>query len=124
MDVKKASLAGLNILDLIVDYDAVILVDAILTNGNLGEIRRLTLEDIPKLKGTSTHDVGLKEAVDLGNTLFEGRMPEKIVLYTVEVENVLTFSEKLSPKVEATVPKIVNLIMREIKNIRSKGRNK
>lgn len=123
LDVKTASLAGLDILDLIVDYDVVIIIDAICAGGRVGEVRRLTLEDLPRVSGISSHDMGLMEAIDAGRILLNERMPKKIILYTVEVEEVSIFSEKLSSKVEAAVPQAVNLIKSEIEKILSNSEN-
>ncbi len=116
-DVKTSSLAGLDIIEFAIDYDVVIIIDALYTGGEVGKISRLTSEDFRRQHGVSSHDTGLIEAIDAGRLLFNRRIPEKIILYTIEVENVTTFSENLSPKVEAAIPEAINLIRNEIENI-------
>lgn len=117
VDVKTSSLTGLDIVELILDYDAVIIIDAICTGGKIGRVRRLSPKDFSSFRPVSSHNTGLIEAINAGRMLLGDRMPEKIIIYAVEVEEISTFSERLSPKVEAAIPQAVDLIKREIEKI-------
>jgi hydrogenase maturation protease len=118
VEVKSTSLAGLNLLDLIVDYEAVIIIDALKVGGEVGDIHRLSLKDLPQLlHGASTHDISLAEAVDLGNRLYGSRMPKEIVIFGIEVTETETFSSELTLEAKKSVPKAVDLVTKEIRRI-------
>ena len=96
--------SGLAILDLIVDYDEVIIVDAIQTvNGIPGEIYRLALEDFRVTKHTiSPHDVDLPTALEIGKIL-KINLPSKISIIAIEIPDAYVFSTVLTDAVSAAV---------------------
>jgi hydrogenase maturation protease len=61
--------------------------------------------------GTSSHGLGLPEAVELGRIL--GRLPDRLVLLTVEAADV-GYGDGLTPAVEAAVPELVRAIRTEL----------
>ena len=113
--VMESDLAGLSLLDLIVGYDRVILIDSILTNrGKVGQIYRLEVEDFDATRhAASTHDVNLATALELGKRLGL-EIPKEIVIFAIEVQDVTTFSEKCTPEVEKAIPKAVEAVAREL----------
>ncbi len=106
--------SGLAILDLIVDFDRAIIIDAIQTaDGTPGQIYRLGINDFTVTKHTiSPHDVDLPTALDIGKML-QLKIPHKIDIIGVEIPDALEFSTGLSESVSAAVPKVVQTI-REI----------
>ncbi len=117
IDVKDASTNGLNLLELIAGYDKVIIVDAIKTeNGEVGRIYKLRPEDFVNTVhlATSPHDTNLATAIKIGNELLAERMPNEIVIFAVEIEEVIKFTEEMTEKVKETIPKVVNLVLGEI----------
>lgn len=115
-EVITASLAGFNLLDLLVGYQKAIIVDAIETKeGTAGDIYRLTAEDLKfSRRLASVHDINLITALELGKTLGLS-LPEEIIIYAVEAQDTLTFAESLSPPVKEAVPKVVKAILEELK---------
>lgn len=114
IDIKETSVSGLGIIDLTVGYDKLILVDAIKTdNGKIGEIYKLSLDDLPTLHFSTPHDVDIKTALELGKK-FGKEMPKEILIYAIEVKNIREFKEGLTPEVERAVPKAVKLIKKEL----------
>ena len=113
--VMEASIAGLDFLDSLAPYDRVIIIDAIQTgDGKAGQIYRLELEALDATKhASSPHDVNLATALELGRRLGIP-LPEEIVIFAIEVEDVTTFSEKCTPEVEQAVPEAVDVVMREL----------
>ena len=113
--VIETSLAGLNLLDLLVGYDKLILVDAIQTDkGKAGQIHRLDPEALDTTQhATSTHDVSFSTALELGKKLGLA-LPREIVIFAVEVQNVSSFDEKCTPEVEAAISPAVSMIIEEI----------
>lgn len=111
-DLVEAAVAGLGVLDLIAGYDKVVVIDAIQTkNGRPGDVYRLLPSDLrstPRL--SSPHDVDFAQALELGKH-FEQDMPAAVTIYAIEVADPWTFSEALTPEVEAHVPAIVDAIV-------------
>jgi hydrogenase maturation protease len=114
--VIEASLGGLNLLDLIVGYDRVIIIDAIKTkDGRAGQIYRLDPDALTTTRYTaSPHDVNLVTALALGKKLGLA-MPSKIDIFAVEVTETELFSEECTPLVAAAIPKCVEMILKEIR---------
>jgi hypothetical protein len=46
----------------------------------------------------------------LGRDLYPGKIPEDIVIFAVEAEDIETFSETCTPRVEKAIQEVVRLI--------------
>jgi len=117
VDVKDANTHGLNLLELLAGYDRVIIVDAIKTeNGEVGRIYKLRPEDFTNIVhfATSLHDTNLATTIEIGKKLLAEQMPNEIIIFAVEVEEVIKFTEEMTEKVKETIPKVVNLVLGEI----------
>jgi len=108
-------LAGLSLLDLIVGYDKVIIIDSIQTKkGKMGQVFRLSAEDFATTRhATSPHDVNLATALELGKRLGM-TLPREIIIFAIEVRDVTTFGESCTPEVERAIPKAVRRVAREL----------
>ena len=113
----ESSASGLSLLEVIIGYDKLIIVDAIQTQGGqAGEIYRFTLDDsIETRHSTSPHGVNLATAIELGKKLGEP-LPQQIVICAIEVANVTSFSERCTPKVEKAIPLAVDMVAKELDN--------
>jgi hydrogenase maturation protease len=113
--VAETSEAGLSLLDSIVGYDQVIIIDVIQTKeGRAGQIYRMEPEDFSFAKHfSSPHQINLVTALELGNAL-DLSMPQKITIFAVEAKDITTFSEKCTPEVEQAIPKLVKMVMEEL----------
>ena len=112
VDIKEG-LSGLDILGAIAGYERIIMIDAIKSGGEPGTIYRLSVEDLhaqQTLHTFSTHDVDIPTMLKLGRDLYPGKIPEDIVIIAVEAEDIETFSEKCTPKVEKAIQEVVRLI--------------
>jgi hydrogenase maturation protease len=114
--VIEASLGGLNLLDLLVGYDRVIIIDAIKTEGGRsGQIYRLDPASFTTTRYTaSPHDVNLVTALELGKRL-KLAMPSKIDIFAIEVAETERFSEECTPAVATAIPVCVEMILRELR---------
>lgn len=114
VELEQFPLGGLSLMERLVGYDCAVLVDAIQTpNGIPGALYRLTLDDLPTLHANSVHDASLKAALELGRQL-GAKLPARIVIYAIEVVNVLDFGEELSPQVAASVGAAAQAVLAEI----------
>ena len=113
--VAETSAAGLSLLDSIVGYDKVIILDAIQTkDGNAGQIYRMGPEAFSLTKHfTSPHQINLATALELGKML-DLAMPQKITIFAVEAKDITTFSEKCTPDVEQAIPEVVKMVLQEL----------
>ncbi|MFA5399720.1 MAG: hydrogenase maturation protease [Dehalococcoidia bacterium] len=103
--------SGFALLDYVVNYDRVVIVDAIMTvDGKPGTVYRLGLDNFRPSKHTiSPHDTDLPTALHLGATM-KLKLPEKIDIVAVEIPPVYEFSQDLSEKVAAAVPEAVKMV--------------
>ncbi|MGB6872820.1 MAG: hydrogenase maturation protease [Dehalococcoidia bacterium] len=113
--VAETSEAGLSLLDSIVGYDKVIIIDAIQTKeGNTGQIYRMEPQDFSFAKHLSSpHQINLVTALELGKML-NLAMPQKITIFAVEAKDITTFSEKCTPAVEQAIPEVVRMVLQEL----------
>ncbi len=103
--------SGLALLDQVVDYDEVVIVDAIMSEGGKpGAVYRLGLDNFRPSKHTiSPHDTDLPTALELGK-LMKLKIPEKLSIVAIEIPAVYEFSQELSEKVAGAVPQAVMLV--------------
>ena len=113
--VAETSEAGLRLLDSIVGYDKVIIVDAVQTEkGQAGQIYHMESEDFSFTKHfSSPHQINLATALELGKML-NLAMPQKITIFAVEAKDITTFSEKCTPEVEQAIPEVVKMVLQEL----------
>ena len=113
--VAETSAAGLSLLDSIVGYDKVIIIDAIQTEkGRAGQIYRMGPEDFSLTKHfSSPHQINLVTALELGKML-NLAMPQKITIFAVEAKDIISFSEKCTPEVEQVIPEVVKMVLEEL----------
>jgi hydrogenase maturation protease len=121
VDVTEVSAGGLRLMEAMVGYDRVILIDAILhQNGNRpGKISRMTLDDLRRISPTqhsaSAHDTTLVTALDAGRELGLS-LPDDIIIFAIDVENVMDFSEEPTPDVASAIPKVKDAILADLIN--------
>jgi hydrogenase maturation protease len=122
LTITEASVGGLRLMELLVGFDRVILIDALLTeNGHKpGTIHHMTLEDLRNISPTqhsaSAHDTSLVTALDAGIEIGL-HLPTEFSIYAVDVENILDFSNEPTPAVAAAIPKVTALVLEELNKI-------
>jgi hydrogenase maturation protease len=98
-----------------VGYDRAILVDAIHGSGDPpGTVRVWPVESIPGREAShldSAHDVPIVVALATGSAL-GATLPRRIEVVSVEATAVATFSEVLTPEVEAAIPVAAGAVLR------------
>lgn len=105
--VATSARAGLYLLDDMEGYDRVVVVDAVRTGGHpAGEVHALALEELHAPAGPSPHAVGLPSALALARAA-GAPVPSRVWLVLVEVEEMETIGEGLTPAVAAAVPRAV-----------------
>ncbi|HEX2908903.1 MAG TPA: hydrogenase maturation protease [Phototrophicaceae bacterium] len=96
---------------------AVFLIDAVSSGNAPGTLYRLDVqhETVPAhFSGTSTHLLGLAEAVELSRVL--GEFPPRLIIYGIEGQDFLMGLD-LSPAVAAQLPTLIRQIETELRNL-------
>jgi hydrogenase maturation protease len=100
------------ILDAWTGISLVVAVDAAVGEGSTpGMIRRWIPGDDTEPGVVSSHALGLPQTFALGQAL--GRIPEKLVVFTIDIEDV-SLGVTLTPAVAAAVPAAVEAILAEL----------
>jgi hydrogenase maturation protease len=97
------------------DAGRVIVVDAISSGGEPGDIYRFAAagQPLPALfSGDSTHAFGLAEAVELARQL--NRLPPSLVIYGIEGKS-FDLATGLSPEVEAAAKNVLDQIYQQLR---------
>lgn len=108
--VATSARAGLYLLDDMEGYDRVVVVDAVRTGAHRpGEVHALPLEALHAPAGPSPHAVGLPSALALARAS-GAPVPGRVWLVLVEVEEMETIGEGLTPAVAAAVPRAAEAV--------------
>ena len=98
----------------LIDYDRVILIDALTTGQNpQGSVFTFPLDDLPnRAIGhlSSAHDTTIQNALQVGRSM-GAYLPQEITIVAIEAVNVYEFSEELSPPVAAAVDIAVQKVL-------------
>ena len=116
LEVIMTSEAGIILLELLVGYDKLIIIDSIKTEkGKPGDLYKLELGDLKPAKDfPSSHGIGIATASELGKGLGY-KMPKFVSIYAVGIKDNTTFGEKCTKEVGQRIPSIVKQIMRKEK---------
>jgi hydrogenase maturation protease len=113
VDVIPTPLTGLHLLDLLVGYDALFLIDAMITTENRpGELKFVQPDEI-SLPTLCFHGFNLLEILNLGKNLGLS-VPELRWVYGITIGRSPTFGEEPSPELMAKVDAMASQIARHI----------
>lgn len=119
VEVIEASVGGLRLMELMIGYDRVLLVDAITTKNGAkpGTIHRITYEDLrdicPTQHSASAHDTTLVNALEFGRTIGL-ELPSSISVIAIEADNLYEFGCDPTPAVAAAIPEAVAAVLAEL----------
>jgi len=116
--VTEASVGGLRLMEMMMGYERVILIDALQHRDALpGTVWRMTLEDLrtisPTQHSTCAHDTSLVTALEMGQEIGLP-LPKNITIYAVGVENVTYFGEQPTPAVAEAIPQVTAAVLAEL----------
>ena len=107
----------MNLLDLILGYDKAIIIDAVKSKDTInGDVKRISIDDFNTMHSCNPHDVSLMEAIQMAKKLGEDKIPKEIIIIGIMMNEIpCEFGEQLSNKIQAAVPKAVEMTLNEIK---------
>ena len=113
-EFEYLSLGGLSLMERMLGYDRVVLVDSMETGQNpVGCVRVFplaSLSDPMAGHSTSAHDTSLMTALRTAEQI-GAEIPKQVDVVAIEAQNVYDFSEELSPPVAAAVPFAVEKVL-------------
>ncbi len=113
--LEYVAVGGLSLLDLFTgDEKCLIVVDAVEFGADPGTVHCLAWDDLPRFSGSaiSVHDVGLKQAIDIGHALYPEKMPPSIHLVGIEGRCFNRMREFMTPATAAALNPAVECVRR------------
>ncbi|MCS6965099.1 MAG: hydrogenase maturation protease [Thermoflexus sp.] len=119
VELVESPLSGLALLDLLIGYDRVILIDAVQTGqAPPGTIWRWRVEELGSVRAPSPHYAGLPEMLAVARAL-QIPFPERIEIYAMEVADPLTIGGDLTPAVREALPELVRQVREQVREWKS-----
>lgn len=113
VELEECSLSGLALLEVIVDYKKLVIIDTIKKEKPLtGKIHLLEKKDLRHIPSPSPHYFSIPQSIELGKKLGL-QVPSKIKIIAVEVKNQYNLGEGLTEEMTKAVPAIV----KEVKKV-------
>ncbi len=121
--LEECSLSGLALLEVIVGYDILVIIDTIKKPLPVtGKIHLMDGKELRHIPGPSPHYISIPQAIEIGQKL-ELEVPSRIIIIAVEAKNMYNLGEGLTEKMTKAIPAIVEQIkqvLREIAALRQK----
>ncbi len=118
IEVDCASLGGLSLMERMIGYERVILIDSMETGTNtVGTVKVFPLAALENPRSghsASTHDTSLLTALQTAQTMGMA-VPSRVHVVAIEAKNVYDFSESLSSEVERAIPIAVQKVLQMVK---------
>ncbi len=112
--VREEKAGGLSLMDALTGYQRVILVDAVVTGGTPGAIRRMGPDELPTQRTALAHGIDLPGALELGRILGLP-MPSEVRIVAIEAVRVLEFRDDMTPAVAAALEPAVEAVLEELR---------
>lgn len=114
VELVDGGTAGADLLDVLAERKKVIVIDAVQADCEPGTVLRFSADDLtqPDRVGISLHELGLGGALAMTKQL--GCEPKEVVVFGIKPKDI-TCGLELSEEISAAVPKVVELVLEEIK---------
>jgi len=121
VEIKETFFSGMTYIDMLEGFDFAFVIDSIkLENDGIGELYKIEESEIEYKKNPqSLHFFTLWDAVSLGRKIGL-KMPDKIIVYAVNVLDNITFDDSFSPEIKDALQPISEHIKRDIQEYLSK----
>ena len=111
--VEYLSLGGISLMEHMIGYQRVILVDAFISDGTIGSVFAYKLDEIPNYSAfhvSSAHDMTLQSAIELGKWM-GAVLPDEIMVVGIATLRIVDFGEELSPTIADAIPRATKVVM-------------
>ena len=112
--IEEACTGGIDLLVYVLDFDRVLIVDAVKTRREPpGTVTTFEVEDLKEsIHADSPHHTNFGTAIEMGRMVHPDRMPGEILIVGIEVDNINEFTEVMTPPVTAAVPEATEAALR------------
>lgn len=115
--LEFCGVGGIDILPLLDGEKEMIVVDAVQFGEPPGTIHVIPWDSLPRSsRGISSHGLGLRETIEIGNTLYPQTMPERVTLVGIEGRCFNRTREYMSSEVHDAIGRAVTTIEELMKN--------
>ena len=120
VDCCQEAVGGLDILPVIHGYRYAVIVDAIQTGEyGPGTVLLYNERDFDEaVTHAATHDVNLPTAMKIGRQMDPAIMPDEVRFVAIEVQDIRTMTETMTPEVEAAVDSAKRAVLHLISEMR------
>lgn len=117
VEFVESLLTGIGLLDVIVGYDALVIVDTIFKPHPVtGRIRLLEAKDVRDIPGPSPHYISIPQTLTIGRQLGL-KMPGVVKIIAVEAKHLYHLNEDLSEDMKRRLPDIIAATEAVISNL-------
>lgn len=110
IEFVASSLTGLALLDLILGYDRLIVIDTIKSDHpQTGRFKILEERDLRDIPGPSPHYVSFPQMLKIAREVGLP-VPQELTIIAIEAKNIYHLGEDLSTEMKASLPAIINKI--------------
>jgi len=115
VEFEECSLSGLALLDVIVGYNTLIIVDTIKkSNPVTGKVLLLEEKDLRHIPGPSPHYVSVPQTLEIGKKVGL-KVPSRIKIIAVEAKNMYSLGEGLTKEMTKAIPDIMQKVREVLK---------
>lgn len=124
VNIYELSTGGFQLLDYMIDCETCIIIDAVVTGINPpGTIfKQIFRNEERPVRLVCSHQINLSELLGLAEML-KADIPSTTIIYGVEAGDVTTFSTKCTDKVQNSLPRLVDLVFKDIRSYTRDDRN-
>lgn len=109
---------GLRLMERMIGYDRVIVIDAMVSGLPPGSLQWLTVQSLPTQHTASSHDVNLATALAVGRHAGAQLPPDEAIwILGIEAQQVETFSDQCTPAVAEAIPKAVTAVLEKLSSL-------
>lgn len=114
VDFYKVATSGIELLDIISGYKHLILIDVIKTGKEkIGTLTQHKISDFNNsIHLSNPHQLNFPSVIEFANKTGIP-VPETIDIFTIEVEDIYTFSLECSPEIKNKIPEITKEILKK-----------
>lgn len=116
LTIEESSLSGLSLLDIIIGYDRLVVVDTIKkADPETGRVMLLEENELRAVPGPSPHYISISQTLEVGR-LHGLAVPANIKVVAVESRNIHSLGEGLSEDMRRALPEIIRRVKEILRN--------
>ena len=121
LEFKELSVGGIKLVEEILDYKTVFIVDSTESPTSVGKINEFSPDKFNHTYHDSApHALNFFTALQLYKKLEPRRIPEEIRIFTIDIKSEFAFTENLTPKIQTAAAQLTELLANEINRIHNR----